>query len=221
MQRAHWIPSRRTAPGASRAGGALLSAPLSNRTTSYSSKQHANFCKFRNQFPCLTPARLLRRPVPSRSRRLRAPRSRYLQDDAALDEVVKGDLPPSLSVELPNEGVVKLVREPVPWRRRAESAPTLPPQTPASPSRENTAWAPGDMGPRDPRLQAHSNTLRAWWPLCSAGPAPRDSLRDRQPLPGRAGVTQSPVHTNPSAVPLAPRGLLDPVELASLTALYC
>lgn len=211
------IPSRRTAPGASRAGGALLSAPPSNRTTSYSSEQHANFSKFRNQFPCLTPARLLRRPVPSRSRRLRAPRSRYLQDDAALDEVVKGDLPPSLSVELPNEGVVKLVREPVPWRRRAESVPTLPPQTPASPSPENTAWAPGDVGPRDPRQQAHCNTLRAWWPLCSASPTPRrDSLRDQQPLPGGSGVTQSPV-----AVPLAQRGLLDPVDSASLTAPYC
>ena len=98
-------------------------------------------------FTCLTPAPLLRHPTPSRSHRLRAPRSRYLQDDAALDEVVKGDLPPSLSVELPNEGVVKLVREPVPWRRRAESAHTLAPQAPASPSREHdTTRAPGVPG---------------------------------------------------------------------------
>lgn len=37
----------------------------------------------------------------------------YLQDDAALDEVVKGDLSPSLSVKLSNEDVMKLVREPV------------------------------------------------------------------------------------------------------------
>lgn len=36
-----------------------------------------------------------------------------LQHDAALDEVV-GDLPPALSVELPNEDVVKLIRQPVP-----------------------------------------------------------------------------------------------------------
>jgi len=41
-----------------------------------------------------------------------------LQDDAALDEVVKCDLPPSLSVELANEDVMKLVREPVPLKRR-------------------------------------------------------------------------------------------------------
>lgn len=47
------------------------------------------------------------------------PRSpHYLQDDAALDEVVKCDLPPSLSVELANEDVMKLVGEPVPLKRR-------------------------------------------------------------------------------------------------------
>lgn len=49
----------------------------------------------------------------------------HLQDDAALDEVVKGDLPPSLSVKLSNEDVVKLVREPVPLKRemRLKSGP--------------------------------------------------------------------------------------------------
>lgn len=36
-----------------------------------------------------------------------------LQDDASLDEVIKGNLPSSLSVKLPNEDVVELVREPV------------------------------------------------------------------------------------------------------------
>ena len=41
----------------------------------------------------------------------------YLQDNAALDEVIKCNLPPSLSVKLANEDVMKLVREPVPWKR--------------------------------------------------------------------------------------------------------
>lgn len=47
---------------------------------------------------------------------LRSPN--YLQDDAALDEVIKRDLPPPLSVKLANEDVVKLVREPVPLKRK-------------------------------------------------------------------------------------------------------
>lgn len=36
-----------------------------------------------------------------------------LQENASLDEVIKCDLPLSLSVRLSNEDVVKLVREPV------------------------------------------------------------------------------------------------------------
>lgn len=45
----------------------------------------------------------------------------YLQDDAALDEVIKRDLPPSLSVKLANEDVMKLVREPVTFKEKRES----------------------------------------------------------------------------------------------------
>ena len=45
------------------------------------------------------------------------PRSRYLQHDTALDEVIKGDLSPSLSVKFSDEDVVKLVREPVALKR--------------------------------------------------------------------------------------------------------
>ena len=73
----------------------------------------------------------------------RAFRWRYLQHDAALDEVVEGDLPPALSVELPNEDVVKLIREPVPCRGAGtiNPMPTLEPSLP-HPTPRNTTWAP-------------------------------------------------------------------------------
>lgn len=61
-----------------------------------------------------------------------------LQDDAALDEVVEGDLSPSLSVKLSNEDVVKLVGQPVPLKRRrrvnggpGEGALLQPPRPPS------------------------------------------------------------------------------------------
>lgn len=62
----------------------------------------------------------------------------HLQDNAALDEVIKGDLPSSLSVKLADEDVVELVREPVALEKKDQSqegwqaadAPVPPPKTP-------------------------------------------------------------------------------------------
>lgn len=42
----------------------------------------------------------------------------YLQDDAALDEVIERDLPSSLPVKFSDEDVMELIREPVALEKR-------------------------------------------------------------------------------------------------------
>lgn len=45
----------------------------------------------------------------------------HLQDDAALDEVIKCDLAPSLPVKFSDEDVMELIREPVALERKDQS----------------------------------------------------------------------------------------------------
>ena len=120
---------------------------------------------------------------------------RYLQHNAALDEVVEGYLPPALSVKLPNEDVVKLVREPVPCRGegRVNPMPALEPSLPPPP---RTQRGP----PSEAWRQTHGKAPRAPQSLCTVPSAPW-----RRP-PG--GTTESLVHTNSSAT-VALQGLLE------------
>ena len=66
----------------------------------------------------------------------------YLQHDAALDEVVEGDLPPALSVKLPNEDVVKLVREPVPCSGEGRVNPMPTPEPSLTPPQRTQRGGP-------------------------------------------------------------------------------
>ena len=112
----------------------------------------------------------------------RAFRRRYLQHDAALDEVVEGDLPPALSVELPNEDVMKLVREPVPCRGagRVNPTPTPEPSLPHS-TPKNTTWAP-QAGPGASTRQGAESSAESLH--CALGPTEVPSWRDH-------GITHS------------------------------
>ena len=49
----------------------------------------------------------------------------HLQDNAALDEVIKCDLPSSLSVKFADEDVMELIREPVALEREEKSQDRL------------------------------------------------------------------------------------------------
>lgn len=49
----------------------------------------------------------------------------HLQDNAALDEVIKCDLPSSLSVKFADEDVMELIREPVAFEREEKSQDRL------------------------------------------------------------------------------------------------
>lgn len=84
---------------------------------------------------------------------------RYLQNDAALDEIIESNLAPSLSVKLSNENVVKLVREPVPWKRESE----------IKEGQENSHASP--KGP----LNSSDSSI---FPLVPALPWPRAGWRD-------------------------------------------